>query len=61
LPSDLAKIADIEEYCRLNPNHLLVLDEIQHIPSLFSPIRGIIDARRRQNKKTGQFLFLGAP
>lgn len=60
LPSDLAKVTDIEEYCRLHSNNLLVLDEIQHIPNLFSPIRGIIDARRRQNKKTAQFLFLGS-
>lgn len=60
LPSNVAKLSDIEEYCRLNSNHLLVLDEIQHIPNLFAPIRGIIDARRRQNKKEGQFLFLGS-
>lgn len=60
LPSNVAKVSDIEEYCRLNSNSLLVLDEIQHIPNLFSSIRGIIDARRRQNKKAGQFLFLGS-
>lgn len=60
LPTDLAKLTDIEEYCRLHSNNLLVLDEIQHIPNLFSPLRGIIDVRRRQNKKTAQFLFLGS-
>lgn len=60
LPSNLAKLADIEEYCQIHANHLLVIDEIQHIPNLFAPIRGIIDARRRQNKKTRQFLFLGS-
>lgn len=60
LPSGLARMADIEEYCRLHADHLLILDEIQHFPNLFAPIRGIIDSRRRQGKKTGQFLFLGS-
>ena len=60
LPSNLAKVTDIEEYCRLNSDHLLIFDEIQHIPNLFAPLRGIIDERRRQGKKTGQFLFLGS-
>ncbi|MBX9620841.1 MAG: ATP-binding protein [Alphaproteobacteria bacterium] len=60
LPSNLAKVTDIEEYCRLNSDHLLIFDEIQHIPDLFAPLRGIIDERRRQGKKTGQFLFLGS-
>lgn len=36
------------------------MDEIQHVPNLFSSVRGIIDERRRQNKKAGQFLFLGS-
>lgn len=60
LPSNLAKFTDIEEYCRLNSDHLLIFDEIQHIPNLFAPLRGIIDERRRQGKKAGQFLFLGS-
>lgn len=60
LPSNLAKVTDIEEYCRLNSDHLLIFDEIQHIPNLFAPLRGIIDERRGKGKKTGQFLFLGS-
>lgn len=60
LPSNLAKVTDIEEYCRLHSDHLLIFDEIQHIPNLFAPLRGIIDERRRQGKKTEQFLFLGS-
>jgi predicted AAA+ superfamily ATPase len=60
LPSNVAKLSDVEEYCRLHSHHLLVLDEIQHMPNMFSSIRGIIDERRRENKRTGQFLFLGS-
>ncbi len=31
-PSDLAKIADIEQYCDENANHLLILDEVHRAP-----------------------------
>ena len=59
-PSDLAKISNIEEYCALNADKLLVLDEVQRSPELFAPLRSIIDERRRAGKKVGQFLFLGS-
>ncbi len=56
----MAKISDIEEYCALNADKLLVLDEIQRSPGLFAPIRSIIDERRQTGNRTGQFLFLGS-
>lgn len=59
-PRDLAKITDIEQFCMLNANTLLVLDEVQRAPELFAPLRGIIDTRKRSGQKTGQFLFLGS-
>jgi len=59
-PRDLAKLADVEHYCALNEGKLLILDEIQRVPELFAPVRGIIDDRRRAGQKTGQFLFLGS-
>ena len=59
-PSDLAKIADIEQYCEINAGKLLVLDEVHRAPGLFAPLRGIIDRRRRAGRRTGQFLFLGS-
>jgi len=59
-PSDLAKISDIDAYCALNPDKLIILDEVQRTPELFAPLRSIIDERRRQGQKTGQFLFLGS-
>lgn len=59
-PRDRAKISDIESFCDLHPQHLIILDEVQRIPDLFAPLRGIIDRRRRVGKKTGQFLLLGS-
>lgn len=60
LHSDLAKISDIEQYCELHENKLLILDEVQRIPELFSQLRGIIDRRRRTGRKFGHFLLLGS-
>jgi len=59
-PRDLAKIQDIEAYCELHPDKLLVLDEVQRKPDLFAPLRAIIDERRRSGQRTHQFLFLGS-
>ena len=59
-PGDLAKVADIEQYCEINAGKLLVLDEVHRTPGLFNPLRGIIDRRRRAGRRTGQFLFLGS-
>lgn len=59
-PRDLVKISDIEQFCELNDNKLLVLDEVQRAPNIFAPLRSIIDQRRRQGKKHGQFLLLGS-
>ena len=59
-PRDLAKITDIEQFCELNADKLLVLDEVQRVPELFAPLRGIIDKRRRAGQATGQFLLLGS-
>ena len=59
-PGDLAKVADIEQYCEINAGKLLVLDEVHWTPGLFAPLRGIIDRRRRAGRRTGQFLFLGS-
>lgn len=59
-PRDLAKITDIEQFCELNADKLLVLDEVQRAPELFAPLRAIIDERRRAGKTAGQFLLLGS-
>ena len=59
-PSDLAKTTDIETYCQLNADKLIILDEVHRVPEIFAPVRGIIDELRRSGRKTGQFLFLGS-
>ena len=59
-PSDRAKLADVDAYCRRNAERLVIFDEIQRIPDLFEPLRGVIDRRRRDGRRTGHFLFLGS-
>ncbi len=59
-PSDRAKLADVDAYCRRNAERMVVFDEIQRVPGLFEPLRGVIDRRRRDGRRTGHFLFLGS-
>ena len=59
-PRDVARIADVEQFCELHADELLVLDEVHRSPGLFAPLRGIIDRRRRSGRRAGQFLFLGS-
>ncbi len=59
-PSDQVKLTDPESYFELNKGKLIVLDEIQRMPEIFSVLRGVIDRRRRQGFRTGQFLILGS-
>jgi predicted AAA+ superfamily ATPase len=58
--TDLRKVEDIEAFHHANQGKLLILDEIQRLPDVFSPIRGLIDAERRKGNKSGLFLFLGS-
>jgi predicted AAA+ superfamily ATPase len=57
---DRAKLTDFSSFYQENKEKLLILDEIQRVPEIFSTIRGIIDEQRRQGKRTGLFLFLGS-
>ncbi len=57
---DLQKVSDIETFHSANQDKLIILDEVQRLPEVFSPIRGIIDEERRKGNKSGQFLFLGS-
>lgn len=58
--TDLRKVQDIEAFHRANSDKLIILDEVQRLPEVFAPIRGLIDAERRKGNKTGHFLFLGS-
>jgi predicted AAA+ superfamily ATPase len=57
---DLEKVRDIIAFQEDNHNKLIILDEVQRLPEVFSQLRGIIDKERRKGNKTGQFLFLGS-
>jgi predicted AAA+ superfamily ATPase len=51
-----AKLEQADVFFEANRNRLVVLDEIQNAPELFSTMRGEIDADRRP----GRFLILGS-
>lgn len=56
LPSDVNKLQDAELYLRQFENTLVIIDEIQRMPSLFPLIRSLVD----QNRIGGRFLILGS-
>jgi len=57
---DLQKVGDVQLFHAENREKLIILDEIQRLPEIFSPLRSIIDKERRKGNKAGQFLFLGS-
>jgi len=57
---DLEKVRDIGAFHGDNRDKLIILDEVQRLPEVFAPLRGIIDKERRKGNKFGQFLFLGS-
>lgn len=56
LPSDWNKLQDAEMYLRQFENKLVIIDEVQRMPSLFPLIRALVD----QNRVGGRFLLLGS-
>ena len=58
--TDLRKVQNIAAFHRANSGKLIILDEVQRLPEVFAPIRGLIDLERRKGNKTGHFLFLGS-
>ena len=62
-PEDRSKLSNVEQYLRSRQDRLVVLDEVQRLPKLFEPLRGLIDHARRNpqgGRKTGLYLLLGA-
>ena len=57
---DLAKVADFNAFYAEHSGKLLILDEVQRLPQLFTQLRSMIDQARREGKKSGLFLFLGS-
>lgn len=56
LPSDLNKLAEPELYLNHFLDSLVIIDEIQRMPSLFPLIRALVD----KNNVPGRFLILGS-
>jgi len=56
LPSDLNKLHDPELYLSQFFDALVIIDEIQRMPSLFPLLRALVDKRRI----SGRFLILGS-
>ncbi|HET8699817.1 MAG TPA: ATP-binding protein [Gammaproteobacteria bacterium] len=57
---DRAKLAEPELYLAQHDDKLVILDEIQRTPQLFSSLRGLIDKGRRSGRGKGRFLVLGS-
>jgi predicted AAA+ superfamily ATPase len=54
--TDLQKLTDPFLFYEAHKNAIICIDEIQLMPDLFSSLRSIIDA----NRKNGQFILLGS-
>jgi uncharacterized protein len=59
-PADRLRLDDADGFLRGQGNKLVILDEIHRMPGLFEVLRGIIDQRRRDGQRFGQFLLLGS-
>jgi predicted AAA+ superfamily ATPase len=59
-PSGRARLSDPEAYLETQQGRLVILDEIHRAPGIFSVLRGVVDKRRAQGMRSGQFLVLGS-
>jgi len=59
-PKDLLKLTDPLSFFEFNRGKLIILDEIQRTPEIFTLIRGVIDQNRAEGCKGKQFLLLGS-
>lgn len=58
--TDRARLAEPEAFLEPLSGRLVVLDEVHRVPKLFEELRGVIDRRRADGHRTGQFLILGS-
>ncbi len=59
-PEDMVQLKDPAAFFAATASKLVILDEVQRMPSLFPILRGVIDARRRAGMRTAQFVLLGS-
>lgn len=57
---DQRKLSDPEDYLSQREDKLVILDEIQRVPDLFTSLRGLIDEGRAKGRKAGRFLLVGS-
>jgi predicted AAA+ superfamily ATPase len=57
---DRRRLDDADAWLRRQRGRLVVLDEVHRMPGLFPTLRSVIDARRAEGDRTGQFLLLGS-
>jgi predicted AAA+ superfamily ATPase len=57
---DSSRLSNLEQYLRSQQSQLLILDEVQRMPQLFTALRGLIDSARRDGRKAGLYLLLGS-
>jgi uncharacterized protein len=55
-PSDLMRLTDPELYLSARKDRLIILDEVQQMPGLFSVLRSLVD----EHRVPGRFLLLGS-
>jgi uncharacterized protein len=60
MPSEVAKLGDPEAFLTAHQDKLVILDEVQRLPEIFAPLRGMIDRGRRHGRRTGRYLLLGS-
>ena len=58
--ADRRQLDDPDAYFAAYADKLIVLDEIQRVPEIFTVLRVHIDARRRLGTRGGKFLILGS-
>lgn len=59
-PQEREKLQDPVAFLAAFQDRLVIFDEIHRAPDLFLALRGIIDQRRRDGHRYGQFLLLGS-
>lgn len=57
---DLLKLSDPISFFNIHNDKLIILDEIQRLPDIFTALRGVIDKSREKGMKSTQFLLLGS-
>ncbi len=55
-PDDMLNLQNPTAFFKLNPDKLIIIDEVQTMPGLFPILRSIVDS----NPKNGRFLLLGS-